>query len=88
MGDAPAVRHTFDSADMHGRGAYGLMQLEQNPSKNTLGRAASLTGLSEKEIKTGRSANVEGRATVLSDLAGPDGPPRHQRLVRDHLQVR
>ena len=85
----PPSATPFDPADLHGRGgAYGLVQLEQNPFKNTLGRAASLTGLSEKEIKTGRSANVEGRATVLSDLAGPDGPPRHQRLVRDHLQVR
>ncbi|CAA9534708.1 MAG: hypothetical protein AVDCRST_MAG05-4742 [uncultured Rubrobacteraceae bacterium] len=70
----PPSATPFDPADLHGRGAYGLMQLEQNPSTNTLGSAASLTGLSEKEIKTGRSANVEGRATVLSDLAGPDGP--------------
>lgn len=69
----PPSATPFDPADLHGRGAYGLMQLEQNPSKNTLGRAASLTGLSEKEIKTDRSANVEG-AAVLSDLAGPDGP--------------
>ena len=68
----PASATPYDPDEPHGRGAYGLMQLVRNPSKDTLGRAASLIGLSEEEIKTDRAANVKGGAAVLSDLAGFD----------------
>ncbi len=68
----PPSATPYDPDDLHGRGAYGLMQLVRNPSKDTLGRAASLIGLSEEEIKTDRAANVKGGAAVLSDLAGSD----------------
>ncbi len=42
------------------------MQLAQNPDMNTLGKASSLTGLSEKELKNNRKANIRGGAAVLS----------------------
>ena len=56
------------------RGAYGIMQLLQNPSENTLGRAADLTGLSEEELKNDRGANVSGGAAILSEIEGANKP--------------
>lgn len=50
--------------DPEARGAYGLMSLYDNPARDTLGRAAELTGLSEEQIKTGRAANIRGGAAV------------------------
>jgi hypothetical protein len=44
------------------------MQLVRNPAQDTLGRAASLTGLSVEELKTSRAANVLGGAAVLADI--------------------
>jgi hypothetical protein len=70
----PPDASEYEPGDLHGRGAYGIMQLLQNPSRNTLGRAASLTGLSERELKTDRAANVLGGAAVLSDIAGKRKP--------------
>ena len=60
--------------DPEGRGAYGIMQLVQNPSRNTLGRAADLTGFSEEELKNSRAANVRGGAAVMSDIVGASKP--------------
>src|SRR5215208_2995941 len=48
----------YEHGDLEARGAYGIMQLEQNPFRDTLGRAASLTGLSEDQLKTERAANI------------------------------
>jgi hypothetical protein len=52
------------------------MQLTQNPSRNTLGKAAKLTGLSKARLKNDRSANIEGGAAFLSDLVGKAKPKR------------
>ncbi|WP_228282153.1 N-acetylmuramoyl-L-alanine amidase [Rubrobacter tropicus] len=70
----PPDASPYEPGDLHGRGAYGLMQLQQNPSKDTLGRAAQLTGLTEEELKNDRAANVSGGAAVLADIAGEDKP--------------
>ena len=56
------------------RGAYGTMQLLQNPSENTLGRAAELTEFTEEELKNGRTANILGGAAVLSEIEGGEKP--------------
>jgi hypothetical protein len=56
------------------RGNYGIMSLYQNPSTNTLGKAAELTGLSEEELKTDRAANIRGGAAVLADMQGEQRP--------------
>lgn len=58
----------YEPGDLHGRGEYGIMQLAQNPSRDTLGKAASLTGFSEKKLKNNRSANIQGGAALLSSL--------------------
>jgi N-acetylmuramoyl-L-alanine amidase len=60
--------------DLHGRGAYGVMQLVRNPVRDTLGRAAALTGLSVEELKNSRAANVRGGAAVLADIQGANRP--------------
>jgi len=69
----PPKASDYVPGDIHGRGAYGIMQLVQNPWEDTLSRAASLTGLSEAELKTERAANVSGGAAVLAGIVGNDG---------------
>src|SRR5829696_10277611 len=70
----PPSASAYRKGDTEGRGDYGIMQLTQNPSRNTLGKAAKLTGLSEARLKNGRFANIEGGAAVLSYLAGKSKP--------------
>jgi hypothetical protein len=70
----PPDTSDYVPGDIHGRGAYGIMQLVQNPWEDTLGRSASLTGLSEAKLKTERAANVLGGAAVLASIVGNDRP--------------
>ena len=56
----PPTASDYEQGEIEGRGAYGIMALLQNPSRDTLGRAAELTGLSEEELKNDRAANVRG----------------------------
>jgi hypothetical protein len=70
----PPSTSAYREGDTEGRGDYGIMQLTQNPSRNTLGRAAKLTGLSEARLKTDRSANIEGCAALLSEIVGKTKP--------------
>ncbi|MGI8911744.1 MAG: N-acetylmuramoyl-L-alanine amidase [Rubrobacteraceae bacterium] len=64
----------YEEGEIDARGNYGVMSLYQNPSRNTLGRAAELTGLSEEELKTRRAANVRGGAAVLAEIQGQERP--------------
>jgi len=83
----PLGASAYNPSDLHGRGAYGTMQLLQNPSRDTLGRAAALTGFSESRLKTDRASNVLGGAAVLADLAGrskPQGLEGWQELVAEY----
>ena len=70
----PPSVSAYHKGDLEGRGDYGIMQLTQNPSRNTLGKAAKLTGLSEARLKNDRSANIKGGAAFLSDLVGKPKP--------------
>jgi N-acetyl-anhydromuramyl-L-alanine amidase AmpD len=70
----PPSSSAYRKGDPKGRGDYGIMQLTQNPSRNTLGQAAKLTALSEAQLKNDRSANIEGGAAFLSDLVGKRRP--------------
>jgi hypothetical protein len=72
----PSSTSTYQKGDPAGRGDYGIMQLTQNPSRNTLGEAAKLTGLSVARLKNDRSANIEGGAALLSELIGKTKPKR------------
>jgi hypothetical protein len=70
----PPDASNYEVGDLHGRGAYGIMQLLRNPSRDTLSQAANLTGLSEEELKNSRAANVLGGAAVLADIQGANKP--------------
>jgi hypothetical protein len=70
----PPTASPYEEGDLHGRGSYGIMQLVQNPSRNTLGKGAELTGLAEEQLKNDRAANVRGGAAVLADIAGTPRP--------------
>jgi N-acetylmuramoyl-L-alanine amidase-like protein len=70
----PPEASDYEEGDLHGRGTYGIMQLVRNPSRDTLGRAAVLTGLSVEELKSSRAANIRGGAAVLADIQGANHP--------------
>lgn len=70
----PPTATPYEEGDLHGRGAYGIMQLEQSPSGDTLGRAAALTGLAEGRLKREREANILGGTAVLAEIAGDTKP--------------
>src|SRR5215204_3337431 len=72
----PPSASAYRKGATEGRGDYGIMQLTQNPSRNTVGKAAKLTGLSKAQLKNDRSANIEGGAAFLSDLVGKTKPKR------------
>jgi hypothetical protein len=72
----PPSASAYRKGDPEGRGDYGIMQLTQNPSRNTLGKAAKLTGLPQARLKNDRSANIEGGAAFLSHLVGKTKPKR------------
>jgi hypothetical protein len=71
----PPSASDYRPGDLSGRGAYGIMQLVENPWTDTLGRAASLTGLPEALLKTSRPANIRGGAALLASLQGEGRPP-------------
>lgn len=62
------------------RGDYGIMQLTQNPSENTLKRASELTGLSEEELKTNRAANIRGGAAILAETQKEQGEEKPSNI--------
>lgn len=70
----PPTASDYQEGDLEGRGDYGIMALVQNPFRDTLGKAATLTGLTEKQIKTDRAANIRGGAAVLATIAGETKP--------------
>lgn len=70
----PPSASDYEPGELSGRGAYGIMQLMRNPSTDTLGEAATLTGLSEDKLKRSRPANVLGGAAILAEMQGADKP--------------
>lgn len=66
----PPEASAYESGASHGRGAYGIMQLVQNPSSDTLGEASKLTGISEETLKTDRRSNILGGAALLAESQG------------------
>jgi N-acetyl-anhydromuramyl-L-alanine amidase AmpD len=70
----PPRASDYEAEEVDARGSYGVMALLQNPSVDTVGKAAGVTGLPEDEIKGIREANVMGGAAVLADLQGAQKP--------------
>src|SRR5919199_6068016 len=71
----PPEASAYEPGNPHGRGAYGIMQLVQNDSEDTLGEASELTGISEEDLKTDRRSNILGGAALLAESQG-ERPPR------------
>jgi hypothetical protein len=65
----------YEEGNLHGRGSFGIMQLVQNPSSNTLGEASKLTGIPEEDLKTDRHSNIVGGAALLTASQGKENPP-------------
>jgi hypothetical protein len=70
----PPETTPYREGDIHGRGAYGIMQLMEEPVGESLAWAAELTGLSVEQLKNDRAANVRGGAAVLAEIQGPEKP--------------
>lgn len=66
----PPAASAHEPGNPHGRGAYGIMQLVQNDTADTLGEASKLTGISEEELKTDRRSNILGGAALLAESQG------------------
>ena len=66
----PPETNVYEPGDLHGWGSYGIMALAQNPSSDTLGKAARLTGISEERLKTDRRSNILGGAALLAESQG------------------
>lgn len=60
----------YGKGEAEGKGTYGIMALVRNPTTDTLGDAAALTGISEAELKTDRAANIRGGAALLAEASG------------------
>ena len=71
----PPQASPYESGEVEGRGTYGIMALVRNPTADTLGEAARLTGIPEAELKTDRRANITGGAALLARSQG-EKPPR------------
>lgn len=70
----PPEASAYEPGNPHGRGAYGIMQLVQNESADTLGEASKLTGISEEMLKTDRRSNILGGAALLAESHGERSP--------------
>lgn len=70
----PQEISAYEDGDTHGWGGYGIMALVKNPSSDTLGEAAELTGISEEELKSDRAANIMGGAALLAASQGENKP--------------
>lgn len=65
----PPQTNAYDPGESEGRGTYGIMALVRNPSTDTLGEAADLTGIPEGDLQTDRAANILGGAALLAEAS-------------------
>ncbi len=66
----PPEASAYEPGDLHGRGAYGIMQLVQNDTADTLGEASRLTDIPEEELIADRRSNILGGAALLAESQG------------------
>lgn len=66
----PEGVNDYDPGESEGRGTYGIMALVRNPTTDTLGKAASLSGIPESRLKRDRAANIRGGAALLAEASG------------------
>ncbi len=65
-----AEASAYEPGEPHGRGAYGIMQLVQNDTADTLAEASRLTDIPEEELVADRRANILGGAALLAESQG------------------
>jgi hypothetical protein len=68
----PEGVNDYEPGESEGRGTYGIMALVRNPTTDTLGKAASLSGIPESQLKRDRAANIRGGAALLAESSGVD----------------
>lgn len=66
----PPQASSYEEGELDGKGIYGIMALVRNPTADTLGEAANLTGISEDELKSDRESNIRGGAALLAKSQG------------------
>ncbi len=66
----PPQASGYEEGELDGKGIYGIMALVRNPTADTLGEAANLTGIPEDELKTDRKSNIRGGAALLAKSQG------------------
>lgn len=70
----PPQTSNYEEGELDGKGIYGIMALVRNPTSDTLGEAANLTGISEDELKIDRESNIRGGAALLAKSQGEKPP--------------
>ncbi len=70
----PVGASEYEPGSLHGWGGHGMMHLVRNPSADTLGAAAGLTGIPEEDLKTDRGSNILGGAALLAASQGGGRP--------------
>lgn len=68
---APEV-NAYRKGEPEGKGAYGVMALVRNPTTDTLGEAAALSGIPEARLKADCASNIRGGAVLLAEASGVD----------------
>lgn len=66
----PVTASDYEEGSLEGKGMFGIMALVQNPTIDTLGEAASITGVSESELRDDRASNIRGGAALLAKSQG------------------
>jgi hypothetical protein len=84
----PPAASDNEEGDIEGRGAYGTMQLIQNPFTNTLGRAATLPGALRKAAEDQAGGQRSGRGGAARRHGRHAEALVPQRLVRGGGRVR
>lgn len=77
----PPEASAYRPGDPEGRGSYGVMALVRNPTADTVGLAARLTGLSDEALMADLSANLRGGAAVLAHSQGNAKPAQPARWL-------
>lgn len=60
----------YEEGSLEGKGTFGIMALVRNPTADTLGEAARLTGISVNKLVTDRRSNILGGAALLARSQG------------------
>lgn len=66
----PPGASDYEGGGLEGKGTFGIMALVKNPSQDTLGEAARLTGADEETLKADRRSNILGGAALLAASQG------------------